>query len=300
MVSARGGAMRAGRVQDLPGLRSLWAHEVLRRARDCVPSEATITRMMSSFDWGSRSRVTEDGAGLRAAVLVLEHSNRGGTVVRVETAARDETDRLRLIEWGLGLSRAAGSTAAQVWRPKGRREGMAAMGLSLARPFWRMDRSDLEDVPAAALPSGYRLARAVDRGTAVQVFNRSFAEHWRFQPLDPDNLAPAARPAALELLAVTDSGDPAAVVWCEVDTHDPDLRPQPVGVVEVVGTLPEHRRRGLASAMTAEALRRLRRQRATSASLYVDGLNPTRAYDLYGRLGFVVAYQYEVFEATLR
>src|SRR6266700_4615723 len=266
MVSARGGSLRAGRLQDLPGLRSLWAHEVLRRARDCVPSEATIARMMSSFDWGARSRVTEDEGGLRAAVLVLEHSNRGGTVVRVETAARDEADRLRLIDWGLGLSRAAGATVAQVWRPKGHRQGLAELGLSLARPFWRMDRSDLEDLPATALPRGYRLAGGPDRRTAIQVFNRSFADHWRFQPLDADNLAPVARPPALELLALTDGGAPAAVVWCEVDAHDPDLRPQPVGVVEVVGTLPEHRRRGLALALMAEALHRLRRQGAARAS----------------------------------
>jgi len=66
----------------------------------------------------------------------------------------------------------------------------------------------------------------------------------------------------------------------------------------VVGTQPEHRRRGLASPMTAEALRRLQRHGAARASLYVDGLSPTRAYDVYGRLGFAVAFQYEVFEAA--
>ena len=294
-----GVSMRPGRVQDLPALRSLWAHEVLRRTRDCVPSEAMIARMMTVFDWSARSRVTEDPSGLRAAVLVFEHLHREA-VVRLETAARHEADRLRLIEWGLRLGRAAGATVAQVWRPKGRRQGMAELGLTLARPFWRMDRGDLEDVPAAPLPPGYRLARSVDRRTAALVFNRSFAEHWRFQLLDPDNLAPSTRPAALELLAVTGRGVPAAVAWCEVDTHDPDLRPQPVGVVEVVGTLPEHRRRGLAAALTAEALRRLRKRGAACASLYVDGLNPTRAYDVYGRLGFVVAFQYEVFETTFR
>jgi len=72
-----------------------------------------------------------------------------------------------------------------------------------------------------------------------------------------------------------------------------------LGLVEVVGTLPEHRRRGLAHALTAEALRRLRGHGARSASLYVDGLNPTRAYDVYARLGFTVGFQYEVFEAQL-
>jgi mycothiol synthase len=187
-----------------------------------------------------------------------------------------------------------------VWRPKGQRRGLGELGLTLARPFWRMDRRDLEEVPAAPLPAGYRLAEAVDRRDAAVVFNRSFAEHWRFQPLDPDDLPPSSRPHELELMALTPAGEPAAVVWCEVDTHDPDRRPQPVGVIEVVGTLPEHRRRGLGFALTAEGMRRLRGRGAVSASLYVDGLNPTRAYDVYGRLGFSVAFQYDVYEQALR
>jgi ribosomal protein S18 acetylase RimI-like enzyme len=298
--------LRPGRVQDLPGLRTLWAHEVLNRGRDCVPSESMIARMMGNFDWAGCSRVIEDRSGprddlsgLRAAVLVLEHATGGRAVVRVETAARDEDDRLRLIRWGLGRSRAGGAALAQVWRPRGQHRGLSELGLELARPFWRMDRRSLEEVPHAPLPPGYRLATMVDRREAAAVFNRSFAEHWRFQALDPDDLPPASRPRELELMAVTDDGTPAAVVWCEVATHDPDLRPQPVGVVDVVGTLPEHRRRGLAYALTAAALRRLRGRGAASASLYVDGLNPTRAYDVYSRLGFSVAYQYDVFEREL-
>jgi len=292
--------LRPGRVQDLPGLRALWAHEVLNRGRDCVPSEAMVARMMGSFDWSARSRIIEDSGGPRAAVLVLEHATGGRSVARVESAARAEDDRLRLIKWGLGLGRAAGASLAQVWRPRGQHRGMAELGLTLARPFWRMDRRSLEELPVAPLPPGYRLAPLVDRREAAVVFNRSFAEHWRFQALDPDDLPPTDRPRELELLAVTDAGVPAAVVWCELATHDPDLRRQPVGVVEVVGTLPEHRRRGLAYALTAAALRRLRGRGAASASLYVDGLNPTRAYDVYGRLGFSVAFQYDVFEVEFR
>lgn len=290
--------MRPGRLQDLPALRALWAHEVVISSRDCVPSEAMIARLMTSFDWEVRSRVIEDEDRVRAAVLVLEQASRGVTVTRVEAAAHDNADRLRLIRWGLGLSRAAGAGVAQVWRPTGHRQDMAQLGLSFARPFWRMDRWNLEEVPMPALPAGYRLAGSVDRRTAIDVFNRSFAEHWRFQPLDPYNLPPVSRPRDLELVAETDDREPAAIVWCSVDTFDPDRRPQPVGIVEVVGTLPEHRRRGLAYVLTAEALRRLRRHGAVSASLYVDGMNPTRAYEIYRRLGFAVAFEYEVFEAT--
>jgi ribosomal protein S18 acetylase RimI-like enzyme len=101
-------------------------------------------------------------------------------------------------------------------------------------------------------------------------------------------------------MALSEEGSAASVVWCDVANYDPDPRPQPVGLIEVVGTVPQHRRRGLAYAMTAEAMRRLRRRGATSASLYVDGLNPSRAYDVYSRLGFAVAYQYEIFEMQVR
>jgi ribosomal protein S18 acetylase RimI-like enzyme len=62
--------------------------------------------------------------------------------------------------------------------------------------------------------------------------------------------------------------------------------------------VPDHRRRGLALALTTEALRRLRAEGAASASLYVDALNPTRAFELYRRLDFQVAYEFEIFEVS--
>lgn len=291
--------MRPGRPGDLAALRSLWTQEALRRGRDCVPSDALLARMTAAVDWEARSRVIEDAAGARAIVVVMEQPSQEGTLARVETAAREEADRIRLVRWALGLSRAAGARVAQVWRPKGARQGMAALGLTLARPFWRMDRGTLDGVAQVPLPPGYRLAERADRGIAADAFNRAFAEHWRFQPLDVQQAPRPRRPADLELLAVDADGTPAAIVWCEVERYEPDPRPQPVGLVEAVGTVPGHRRRGLASALTAEGLRRLRRHGARSASLYVDGLNPTRAHELYARLGFAVAFQYEVFEARL-
>src|SRR5262249_61685513 len=122
------------RLQAGPGVRTLGAQEAANRCRDCVPSEAMIARLMASFDWGARSRVIDDGPRLRAAALVLEQAGRGMTVARVEAAARDDGDRLRLINWGVGLSRAAGAAGAQVRRPVWRREEKAPGGLGLWRP----------------------------------------------------------------------------------------------------------------------------------------------------------------------
>jgi ribosomal protein S18 acetylase RimI-like enzyme len=71
-----------------------------------------------------------------------------------------------------------------------------------------------------------------------------------------------------------------------------------VGLISSVGTLPAHRRHGLARWLVAEVMRRLRAAGARSASLYVDGMNPTRAFEIYRKLGFEVAFEAEVWEAT--
>ena len=71
-----------------------------------------------------------------------------------------------------------------------------------------------------------------------------------------------------------------------------------MGLVSSVGTLPEHRRRGLATWLVVEMLRRLRDAGARSASLYVDGQSPMKAYDVYRKIGFEVATEAEVWEAT--
>jgi mycothiol synthase len=189
--------------------------------------------------------------------------------------------------------------AAQVWWPSGADASpLLQLGLSPVRAFWRMDREDLARLPAAQLPDDYSLSTSIDPRVAADTFNRAFADHWRFASITAGQVPPTSTGSELCLLALAPDGDPAAVVWSTVERHEVDSRPQPVGLVNVVGTVPDHRRRGLALALTAEALRRLREQGAASASLYVDALNPTRAYELYRRLGFQVAYEFEVFEVS--
>jgi ribosomal protein S18 acetylase RimI-like enzyme len=290
--------VRPGRPDDLPVLLALLSREVRQNLRDSVPAGAYLERQMAGFDWESRSRVIENGGGPCAIALVTARQTAEGSVARVEVVAGGQPDRMELLRWGLALSRAAGARVGQVWQPPGRGESMAELGLLPARPFWRMDRPDLDDLPAPELAADYRLADGSPWRVMAETYNRAFEDHWHHSPLSPELPSDIPGPSDLQLLAATTEGEPAAVVWCEVEEHDQalDVRRQPVGVVGAVGTVPRHRRRGLALALTAEALRRLRGHGARSASLYVDGLNPTRAYDLYRRLGFEVGYEYEVFE----
>ena len=129
--------------------------------------------------------------------------------------------------------------------------------------------------------------------------NLAFADHWRFSPRTEDELM-SGRSADLSLMAFASGGSAAALTVCQIETYIADRRPQPVGIISSVGTLPDHRRRGLTTWLVSEALLRLHRAGARHASLYVDARNPMRAYDAYTKLGFELAFETEVWEATFR
>lgn len=296
--------MRPGRPEDLPGLIELWREDVRAGRRDCVPGEVQLRKIMAGFDWESRSRIADGTAAgqLAGAVLVSNRASPLGDIARVEASAGHRSELLiDLIRWGLGLSRAAGAAAAQVWQGSAHSDGLADLGLELVRPWWRMDMS-IANQPIEVSPvSGYELrdGREVQKGSWAAVHNLAFADHWRFSPRTEEELI-FGRPTKLSLMAVTRDRSPAAIAISQIEVYATDLRPQPVGIISSVGTLPEHRRRGLATWLVAEALLRLLRAGARHASLYVDGHNSTRAFDAYRKLGFEVAFETEVWEANFR
>jgi ribosomal protein S18 acetylase RimI-like enzyme len=296
--------VRPGRSSDLPKLIELWHADVRNGRRDCVPGDVLLRRVVAGLDWEARSRMVEGPTGrLDGAVLVLNRETPGGAMTAIEASARaDRPDLLDdLTRWGFGLSKAAGAVAAQVWRGRGHSEGLDRLGMALVRPWWRMDRALSGEPVEPFMVDGYRLcdASGVRPGAWADAHNRAFADHWRFSPRSEDELM-SGRPPELSLMAVAKDGSPAALALCQVETYSHDLRAQPVGVISSVGTLPAHRRRGLATSLVAEALRRLHRVGACHASLYVDGWSPMRAFDAYRKVGFELAFETEVWEATFR
>jgi ribosomal protein S18 acetylase RimI-like enzyme len=294
--------MRPGRVEDLPAMVRLWEREVLAGRRDSAPQGRFMQRILSGFDWEACSRVEDGASGMRGAVLVMRRQAQDTTLARVEAAAMpDGEEELlpALIGWGLGLSRAAGARVAQVWRAKGAAEWLGDAGLQPVRPWWRMDRSLAGTLPPVAPVEGYRLldSARVPASAWVDTFNGSFEGHWRHTNRTAEELRLGRWPD-LELMAADGAGEPAAITLCEIEQYEVDLRPQPVGLVGSVGTLPAHRRRGLARWLVTESLARLQAAGAVTASLYVDGKNEQRAADLYSKLGFEVTFDTTVWEAT--
>ena len=289
--------LRPAHPTDLGQLLSLWSDQARFGARDTPPGRRFLERMLHDFDWVRRSRVIDGEAGIEGGIVIAERLTGGLHVARLEAAARSAELEGELLRWGLDAARGMGADVLAVWRGRDHGFGLPELGFEMVRPFWRMDRPSLEDLPGARLPAGYDLQSGGSVAPEVwaSTYNRAFAGHWRHSEKTADYWSRRDPESELEIIALDGSGAAAALVACSIERYE-DRRAQPVGVVEVVGTVPEHRRRGLARAMTVEGLRRLGRSGARSASLYVDGRNPDRAFDLYRDLGFGVAFEFEVWE----
>lgn len=290
--------MRPGSPEDLSRLIELWRREVVVGRQDMLPSEQNVRRMLARFDWEARSRVVEEDGQIVGSVLVMSRPSADGTLAIVYPAGEHRVFR-SLAGWGVRLAHAAGASVAQVFVGRGRGDGLEDAELRLVRPWWRMDRA-FDGLPDRVAVAGYALEDGISVPPVAweDMFNRTFADHWRFAPRGAGEIV-GGRAPELCLMAVTAEGrEPAGMTIGEVDTYRDDPRPQPVGLVSSVGTLPEHRRRGIATWLVVEALHRLRHAGARSASLYVDGNSATRAHDVYRKIGFEVASEAEVWEAT--
>lgn len=292
--------MRPGDPADLDPLLELWRREVAEGRQDTMPHESRMRRILSRFDWGARSRVVDGGGGrLDGAVLLMSRPSPEGVVASMYVAGPPGIGS-DLARWGLQLSHAAGAAVTQTFMARGRGDSLARAGMTAVRPWWRMDRSLQTALPPAPSVSGYTL---VDGDSSqplswAEMFNRTFADHWRFKPRVEEEIVDGKAPE-LCIMALTSPGrEPVAMALGELETYPNDPRPQPVGLISSVGTAPEHRRRGLAGWLVSELIHRLRLAGARTASLYVDGLNTTRAFDVYRKLGFEVAFEAEVWEAT--
>jgi len=282
-------------------LLELWRRDVHDGRQDSAPPEHQLRKMLARFDWDSKSRVVDGDGGddLAGAVLITSRSTPQGVVATLHAGGPPDIT-WGLVNWGLQLSRAAGACAVNIFIGHGHGVSFRTLGLEMVRPWWRMDRSLNGSLPPAQPVAGYTLLDGTTArpGSWGEMFNRSFEDHWRFSPRSEEELL-RDKSLGLCLMAVTaEDRSPAAITQGQIEKYVDDSRPQPVGLVSSVGTTPEHRRRGLATWLVAEVVARCRDSGARFASLYVDGWSGTHAYDAYRKLGFEVAFEAEVWEAT--
>jgi ribosomal protein S18 acetylase RimI-like enzyme len=170
---------------------------------------------------------------------------------------------------------------------------LEAAGFRPARWFFDMVRPTLDDVVEAALPEGLDI-RPIDRSLARAVWDadiEAFADHWGGFDHSEANLERwlNAPTTDLSLWVVAFDGD--EIAGGVINSIDPDQNAV-LGVrrgwLNSVFTRRAWRRRGLATALVARSLARLRDRDMTSAALGVDADNANGALGLYERLGFAV------------
>lgn len=161
--------------------------------------------------------------------------------------------------------------------------------------------------PAPPIPPGYavRTYEDADADRWLEVHNRAFADHPNFNPWQPSEWqqwvigSRAFRPRVSFL--VTPEGSPEEIV-AYIQTSEYDAFTEVTGRREAyvgkVGTVPEHRGRGLASWLLHHCLTVYQVDGYHEASLDVDSLNPTGALGIYERAGFETERTFVTYERT--
>ena len=231
--------------------------------------------------WEQDVRLWEDGTGRLLGVVHPE----GGDDVWLEIHPHFRHLEPEMFDWSEGHCRAALLDTFVYDYDRERAALLAGRGYRNLGLDGYLRRRELDGpLPDGPLPPGYtvRSARAgvaEDRAHYAQVENRAFdVEFHTPETIAVRQRAPTYRPD-LDLVVVAPDSTFAAftIVW-----YDEANR---YAVFEPVGTHPDHRRRGLASAVMAEGLRRLGALGATVA--YVGAGPGPAANRLYESLGFV-------------
>ena len=180
----------------------------------------------------------------------------------------------------------------------GTKELFAAQGFSPARYFQRMEHP-LGTVGEAAIPDGFEVrqwARDIDEEFRL-VRNQSFQDHWAAPPLDSSAWQNKftnhnVQPEVSFLLRDKATGTPASLVLTLSWAADTEVTGVRDAHFMVIGTIPGYRKRGLASAVVAHALRAAAEHGYDQASLVVDSASESGAPGVFERAGFTAKMRY--------
>ncbi len=240
-------------------------------------------------------RDLEDGTRAFTAVVMLDpvHSGSGLLAPMLRWAEERSVAKARAIP---PADRRPSSLRSSSF---GAEVGLAAQfeanGWTRSGHGYEMVRPTLDDIPELPMPAGLEVrAVATDRAGRRQVWDAATEafrderdesepteEEWEASLVDP------LEDPSLWLIAF-DGDELAGGVHGRIDPEENAHHGRERGLVAAVYTRRAWRRRGLARALIARCLVRLRERGMTSAYLGVDGLNPNQATDLYSSLGFEV------------
>lgn len=164
-------------------------------------------------------------------------------------------------------------------------------GMPLVRWFTKMIRDLGDPIPDLPLPEGLvlRAPTAEDSGRIHAAKNAAFRDHWASQPsTDEAWSSMVAQPTFRWELGVValDGDEVAGFVLTDVYPDDFESQGYRGGYFPLIGVTREWRRKGVAPALLAAALRAHRDAGYEKVALDVDSENPSGALGLYTGMGF--------------
>jgi mycothiol synthase len=168
---------------------------------------------------------------------------------------------------------------------------LQAAGLAPIRVYSELRRPLGEDLPERVPPSGVRIAPWSDeRDEDVRLaHNEAFASHWGSEPQTGESWRSGRSQFAPDwsLVALDEESDEVAgYLLSGRYEQDWEIAGHSSGYVELLGVRPGWRRRGVAPALLAAVMARLRADGIEYAEIGVDTENLSGALGLYTSLGF--------------
>ena len=305
---------RGARRSDLAALLEL------ERAVNLADSPETTTDLEDleerfdgpGFDAGTDSLIALDGDGLAVAYgeAYLEASGEAVVTVhingQVHPAWRRRGIGTGLLRWqeGRGTQHLASSdlrlpgmlSTLVEERAVGRRALFEAEGFAPTRWWLEMERDLGRRIPEIELGPGLRIEEYAPRWSepARAAINSAFRDHWGSQPTSREEWESSQRSeefradwSAVALATRPDGSDEVVgAITVEADEDEWESYGYRFGDIDELGVVRAWRGRGIARALLAWSMRRMRDAGLTHATLDVDGDSPTRARALYERIGF--------------
>jgi mycothiol synthase len=219
----------------------------------------------------------------------------------VHPAHRRQGVGTELMRWGLARAeqqlRSSGRALPRFIRAdkpeyiEGAHRLFAHVGMQPVRYMEELLRP-LTDLPEIPTLDGLRVTPwPEDRDEEIRLEkNAAFEDHWGSTPTSPhhwDQMVHGygSRPD-LSFVVLDDRDRVVAHCMNKRFESDDDLIGRSDGWIDSLGTLREHRGKGIASALVAHSLHAFAAAGLTHASIGVDSENPSGAAQLYRRLGF--------------
>jgi mycothiol synthase len=283
--------------------------------RTTTVEEMLLEEKRPNFDLEGRYIAELDGKPVgivHAHVDKLRKEKKGfiSTLCVVPEYRGREVDE-KLAELAMNELKRRGMNMVQAWADHKRNDRVqlfGKMGFKLVRSESDME-IDLANIPFDVRENTNVTLRSLRKNVEEDIkllnrlTNKCFKEHFNYRPKTVEE----TRHSLLKntkfkeqqyFLAVLNQKS-VGYIGIGIDEKYNTEKNVKTGFVSVIGVLKQHRQKGIGTRLMLHGLKTLKAKGMTKAMLDVDDLNPTKAINLYEKLGFKVAEKYLVYEKRL-